>query len=426
MAKTWHERMAEFRARQWRKDPALREALSLTRDKLIIERRWDYADAVGMPFNDAWTDGQVWALAQIHMWICDGLLKVFRVEVGATPGADKDREGNRAKLAAGLPENFTPEVYPGPGHSDAGDGILTWREDHFTWLMPLEIGYTMASRTFIHLHDHGVIARWPYGSEDVWVMHFSSAEDWDNIRNPRGGKLDRMLSGDLTEADLDPCWDEDANLVGLRIWETETMLKVSTTIRDQGGIGYSSPGGTTGVRGEDAMPSWRSDVAAWLESEFPHRSYIEMVIAELGPIRIGANISYAPSYGRDPHLSRVPKATIRLTPAPLPHNYEFFGHALVWGAVNGWRWIRTTWGPRGQETHEAHPLVDEVLAMPAEAAHAIRQLADGNTESLPLKARSLPVDALSVTPALEAAAQLWDVDTRTMAFLQSWSAPRKD
>jgi hypothetical protein len=52
--------------------------------------------------------------------------------------------------------------------------------------IPLEIGHTDASRTWLHLVESGALARWPYGSTRLFVLETrprfclsrALAEDW--------------------------------------------------------------------------------------------------------------------------------------------------------------------------------------------------------------------------------------------------------
>lgn len=151
-----------------------------------------YVRAIGQPFS-GWTDGQVAALAKVDAFITSGQVRTALIPVGARPGRDVDREGNRAKLRRGLPPEFSAEVEDALNHF--GDGSLAWTDTPMPWTRgegaepsaplstwctgaPLEIGHTDASRSLLHLLESGSLARWPYGSEDVWLFWFDRFDDW--------------------------------------------------------------------------------------------------------------------------------------------------------------------------------------------------------------------------------------------------------
>ena len=162
-----------------------RQILASHRDLIRDRSARPYVDAISQPYS-GWTDGEVAALAQVHSFVTDGRVRKVRVPVEAEPGRDKDRDGNRALLAAGLPEEFTSVIYDGNSHQ--GDGLLSWTDDtplpFSSWhtSAPLEVGYTNASRTYLHLLDTGIVARWPYGSEDIWIIGFADYDMWAEWR----------------------------------------------------------------------------------------------------------------------------------------------------------------------------------------------------------------------------------------------------
>jgi hypothetical protein len=141
----------------------------------------DFTAAIGQPYH-GWTVGQVAALGRVHSLLYSGRITAIRIDVGAEPSRDSARDTNRAKLQQ-LPEDFVTTVYDGLSHD--GDGLLTWDPGIADDLpggwaknAPLEIGHTDASRTFIHLAEHGVIARWPYNAKDIWLLGFPSFTAW--------------------------------------------------------------------------------------------------------------------------------------------------------------------------------------------------------------------------------------------------------
>jgi hypothetical protein len=154
-------------ANRWRRDPA------------NATLRRIYGDPYG-----GWTMGQVAALSYL---ICAGrakLLDLVAVPVGAKPGRDSARAENAAKLA-NLPFGFAATIYEGLSHD--GDGHLSFpsgpgleivdselgtrRPADVAWPQAaLEIGSTDASRTLQHLMESGVVARWPYGFDRIYVI----------------------------------------------------------------------------------------------------------------------------------------------------------------------------------------------------------------------------------------------------------------
>lgn len=162
----------------------------------------EYTAVIGQTFRVGpanWPMEQMAAFTAVHTKICVG--EVLQVLIGGAdtdggPFADKRRDDNAAKLAD-LPEPFQAEVDRSQNGADY-DGTLKWHApiqmDGATdavflppcsramkqplaivstvsagWA-PLEIGYTMPSRTMLHLLQHGSVARWPYGSDTIRLL----------------------------------------------------------------------------------------------------------------------------------------------------------------------------------------------------------------------------------------------------------------
>lgn len=137
---------------------------------------------------------------QVHSMIqCGDLMSVY-VDVGKEPEADKNIEYNDGVLK-NLSYPFSGTFYGGLGDQD---GRLSWlgdikvnRTNHTTDLTdeeveqcnkqcshvqvvdfnghadqsaPLEVGYTQAWTTLLHLKRSGSLARWPYGSTKIWLL----------------------------------------------------------------------------------------------------------------------------------------------------------------------------------------------------------------------------------------------------------------
>lgn len=118
-----------------------------------------------------------------------GKLKMVGIQTAGPPGADEDRAGNNAKISD-LPRPFTAKFFGGSGDND---GFLEWTAaafvNHFDCELkarpgyqcrkhaaklrpgfaPLEVGTTTAATTFMHL-CFGPLARWPYGSEAIFLL----------------------------------------------------------------------------------------------------------------------------------------------------------------------------------------------------------------------------------------------------------------
>lgn len=113
------------------------------------------------------------------------------------PGPDADRIGNAEKLAKTHPR-FEAVLDMDQNGADC-DGTLSWtgplRVSRPTGAffypsscknaeqsilvygtevagrsVPLEVGDSWPSRTLMHLKQYGAVARWPYGSELIWLF----------------------------------------------------------------------------------------------------------------------------------------------------------------------------------------------------------------------------------------------------------------
>jgi hypothetical protein len=181
MPTTIHARAAEEFALRLQQTEEGRRILAGYHELVKDPSHKEYVDAIGQPYT-GWDIGQVAVLGKVHTLFANGLIGSIRVKVGAEPSQDAARDANRAKLQQ-LPDCFVTMVHDGLSHD--GDGIFSWQpavaEDlpgGWAKSAPLEIGHTDASRTFIHLAEHGVIARWPYGSEDIWLFGFTTFSLW--------------------------------------------------------------------------------------------------------------------------------------------------------------------------------------------------------------------------------------------------------
>jgi len=124
--------------------------------------------------------------------VVDGKIGITIVDVGASPGRDIDVEHNNIAICAMLKKGV---ITDGMFHGGAGDqdGFITvsccvdvlvqqfceteeyacWMEpidDDDTW-MPLEVGTTSGHTTVRHLNRELGVARWPYGSTKLVLIH---------------------------------------------------------------------------------------------------------------------------------------------------------------------------------------------------------------------------------------------------------------
>lgn len=209
MATTHIGRSAEHFARTLRATQEGRRVLAAAHDLIEDRECRPYVDAIGQP-HKGWTGGEVAAFARVNSFIAAGQVQKVRIPVDCVPSRDSERLRNEDTLKAGLPPEFSAEVYEGNSHD--GDGLLAWCDVAMPWvddaglqpvaqLLPwrpwaaLEIGATNASRTFLHLLETGTVARWPYHSEDIWVFGFISFDAWAEWRNgPANALAERLAS----------------------------------------------------------------------------------------------------------------------------------------------------------------------------------------------------------------------------------------
>ncbi|MGW5529489.1 hypothetical protein [Streptomyces xanthochromogenes] len=140
-----------------------------------------------------WPLEQVAAFLQVHAGLMAGLYAHVEVSVGSTPGPDADRVGNAARLL-GVHRLFRARLDMSQNGADY-DGWFSW--DNFIEAnrssglglvtscgtspvnmgltvapggVPLEVGTTKASRTYMHLHQDGGVARWAYDDARILVL----------------------------------------------------------------------------------------------------------------------------------------------------------------------------------------------------------------------------------------------------------------
>ena len=149
----------------------------------LTNERWsqDYVDMV-FQLGGRWGKiglVEAYCFSQVHTLIMIGAILVTRIAVQREPVADKNIVLNNVVLET-LPHPFIGAFWGGLADED---GWLQWKEpiratncstDENTytkpWRIPLEVGYTQASRTMLHIAQDRGLARWPYGQKQIWVL----------------------------------------------------------------------------------------------------------------------------------------------------------------------------------------------------------------------------------------------------------------
>jgi hypothetical protein len=141
-----------------------------------------------------WPPHQVASLTHIFDGLAYGRIVRRRIPVGGTPGPDADRHGNAARLRdLSAPSHARLDM--SQNGADCG-GTLSWdrpvylwralgvrmlHEDGLygslhapfevrPWRVPLEVGYTLPSRTAAHLMLEGAVARWAYEDDEICLL----------------------------------------------------------------------------------------------------------------------------------------------------------------------------------------------------------------------------------------------------------------
>lgn len=148
----------------------------------------NFADAVfqkGQRFQLTLTDA--WGFLQAYMNVLTGRWRIAAVTVGDTPLRDKETEGNNARLQ-GLAPHFGAVFEGGAGDHDGS----FWWHDHLHLGGPLrindkpvdgppvtvgpdkvilEVGCQDVGKTLTLMHQYKALARWPYGSDRMWIFY---------------------------------------------------------------------------------------------------------------------------------------------------------------------------------------------------------------------------------------------------------------
>jgi hypothetical protein len=135
----------------------------------------------------------------VHCGICDGSIVRAQIDKGCVPFPDRCISENNQVL------NRDGSIFRGSfaGGTDDADGYFEWVEKIYfdknsnvrsqvevpPDRVPLEVGITKPSRTLLHLVQERAIARWPYGSESIFVLKVIN-DDW--MRS--GDKFSRWIA----------------------------------------------------------------------------------------------------------------------------------------------------------------------------------------------------------------------------------------
>lgn len=204
---TVHVDLAEGFLEDFRKEPAAMAALHELRERHIKGEMDEggiygtgYADALGSSARFApkrWPLHQHAAFLELHALVGSGAVTYTCISTGGTPGPDADRTGNAARLAK-THDRFKARLDMEQNGADA-DGTLSWsgplqvsrptgaffypsdcRNAPQSILVypsevaegsaPLEVGDSWPSRTLMHLWQYRAVARWPYGSNLIWLF----------------------------------------------------------------------------------------------------------------------------------------------------------------------------------------------------------------------------------------------------------------
>lgn len=198
---TVHEQAADATLSSILFDPDDAAEFARVRADLRAGRRFeaDFMDTIGQIFRSShksWPLHQVAAFVSVFAGMHAG--QYGRVRIGRVPSPQADRyRAENAAAIADLPGPFRAVVDLDQNCADQ-DGYLEWNEPIIVercvdasllpscpngysqrlvmltrvepGLVPLEIGYTMPSRTLCHLDVDGGVARWPYDSDVITLF----------------------------------------------------------------------------------------------------------------------------------------------------------------------------------------------------------------------------------------------------------------
>jgi len=183
--------LEEIMARDLCEHPELATTIAQVLARL---RRGNYyeqelVDAIFQKWRWPCTFADAFAFTKVYSELVNNgnpMLRMVRIRVGATPCSDKARDENNRRLK-GLSPQFSAQFWGGCGDHD---GWFGWH-DHLhlcgnvnvdgalvegptvtvsAHKLPLEVGTQSAAKTLHMVMRNFGVARWPYGSDDVWVI----------------------------------------------------------------------------------------------------------------------------------------------------------------------------------------------------------------------------------------------------------------
>ncbi|MFF1444094.1 hypothetical protein [Streptomyces sp. NPDC058295] len=195
-ARTLHEELAQDLLDDITASPAAAAVFAGWRRR-FKEGDYDpaYVARIGQTQRDPayWPLEQVAAFVAIHAGLMAGRFAHVEVDVGHSPGPDADRSGNAVKLQEAHPL-FHADLDMHQNGADC-DGWLSWEEpiavNKSSGLglvtgcgtspvevimhvdshgVPLEVGSSKASRTYLHLLQEDGVARWAYGDDRIYLL----------------------------------------------------------------------------------------------------------------------------------------------------------------------------------------------------------------------------------------------------------------
>jgi hypothetical protein len=179
---TFHAWAAEDYAAHLEQTEDGRRLLAEYRERFAQQDLRPLLDAIGQPEGDNWTPGQVATQGRVQDLLVDERLRATFIPLGSEPSSPTDLDADRAALGR-LGELFTTLVHDRV--DDHGSGLIAWDPRIADQLpggwaksAPLVVGHTEPSRTLLHLTDKGVVARWPHGSDGLWVFGFDKFTTW--------------------------------------------------------------------------------------------------------------------------------------------------------------------------------------------------------------------------------------------------------
>jgi hypothetical protein len=151
----------------------------------LVKGFWDseYVALIMDRWGGSITFGDVYCFLNMHALLASGKALRTTIKLGGEPHSDRFAAENN-ELLTRLPFPFSGRFLGGQGDNDGSiewsrpieaDGILDGGERRVATIpagqAPLEVGYTNAFTTLFHLKESWNVARWPYGSTRITIIH---------------------------------------------------------------------------------------------------------------------------------------------------------------------------------------------------------------------------------------------------------------